>query len=286
MSVNYTKRKVIFLVHSLNVGGMERVVSELLNQFSNNKHLELHLVLFDNQTPLFYTISSTIIIHRPEFEFTGPNIFYSIKVLFFIRKTLSAINADAILSFGEIWNNLVLLSAIGKKMPIFISDRSQPGKSLGGFHELLRKMLYPKAKGIIAQTQTAKIELEKKIKNSNIQVIGNPFSTIANDEKIQKENIVLSVGRLIQTKHHDSLIKLFARLNLPDWKLVIVGEDGLKQKNKSKLEELIKDLDAGNNVVLAGKQTAINEFYLRSEIFAFMSSSEGFPNVALPDLLK
>jgi GalNAc-alpha-(1->4)-GalNAc-alpha-(1->3)-diNAcBac-PP-undecaprenol alpha-1,4-N-acetyl-D-galactosaminyltransferase len=272
-------RKVVFIVHSLNVGGMERVVSLLLTQFEKNDNLELHLILLNSHSKIFYSIPPSIIIHRPTFEFSGLRFFYTIKVLLFIRKTLTNLQAESILSFGEYWNNLVLLSTFGKKMPIFVSDRSRPGKPLGSLHEWLRKALYPKAKGIIAQTNEAKKELIKRVKNTNIQVIGNPFESIINSRKIEKENIILTVGRLIETKHHDKLIECFVKLNIPNWKLVIVGDDGLKQKNKNKLEELIINLNAEKNVVLTGKMSDVNEFYLRSEIFAFMSSSEGFPNV-------
>src|SRR5690606_6082917 len=65
----------------------------------------------------------------------------------------------------------------------------------------------------------------------------------------------------------------------PDWKLIIVGDDAQKQKNKIKLEKLIYELNAKERVFLIGTQKNIDEFYLRSKIFAFTSSSEGFPNV-------
>jgi glycosyltransferase involved in cell wall biosynthesis len=55
-------------------------------------------------------------------------------------------------------------------------------------------------------------------------VIGNPIRNWPRDEE-QKENIVLSVGRLIKTKHFDDLIRMFVELNVPGWKLMIVGGD-------------------------------------------------------------
>ena len=75
------------------------------------------------------------------------------------------------------------------------------------------------------------------------------------------------------------MIKIFARIDNQEWKLIIVGDDAIKQKNKQKLQELITELQADDHIELAGKQKDVGEFYLRSKIFAFTSSSEGFPNV-------
>ena len=86
------------------------------------------------------------------------------------------------------------------------------------------------------------------------------------------------VGRLIESKHHDKLIEMFARVVIPGWKLLIVGYDHLKQKNMSKLKKLISELNVEDRVILVGKQKNVDYYYLKSKIFAFTSSSEGFPN--------
>jgi glycosyltransferase involved in cell wall biosynthesis len=160
-----------------------------------------------------------------------------------------------------------------------VSDRCQPDKSLGKLHDQLRKILYPKATGIIAQTAIAKSIYLNQFKHDNIRVIGNPIRIIDNMHNITKENIVLSVGRLIKTKHHDELIRLFGKINNPNWKLIIVGDDALKQNNMSRLQALVKERNAENQIILAGKQSDVDSYYLNSKIFAFTSSSEGFPNV-------
>jgi GalNAc-alpha-(1->4)-GalNAc-alpha-(1->3)-diNAcBac-PP-undecaprenol alpha-1,4-N-acetyl-D-galactosaminyltransferase len=87
------------------------------------------------------------------------------------------------------------------------------------------------------------------------------------------------VGRLIKTKHQDKLIEMFAKVSPPDWKLLIVGYDHLKQHHMERLKELSKDLNIDQRVVFMGKQDKIEEIYFKSSIFAFTSSSEGFPNV-------
>lgn len=259
---------------------MERVMSELITQFAKKDNIELHLVLYGLKRNIFYKLPANIIIHKPNFEFNNRfRLFSTLKTILALRKIVTKIKPTTILSFGELWNSFVLIALIGESYPIYVSDRCQPDKSLGKLHNQLRKILYPKATGIIAQTDIAKSIYLNQFKHNNIRVIGNPIRIINNVKNIQKENIVLSVGRLITTKHHDELIKLYAKINNPNWKLIIVGDDALKQNNMARLQTMVNDLKANDSIILAGKQSDVESYYLKSKIFAFTSSSEGFPNV-------
>lgn len=272
-------KKICFIIHSLQAGGMERVMSELINYFASKKEYEVHLVLYGIKRELFYTISDNIIIHKPEFEFDKSRRFYStLKTILFLRKKIKKINPLSVLSFGERWNNMVLLSLIGTTIPVYASDRAQPDKSLGFKDNLLRKLLYPKAKGIIVQTQKALEIFKSYYSHSNFKVIPNPIRKIVPKDGV-KENVILMVGRYIKSKQQNVLIEIFAKLKAPDWKLVLVGYDHLKEKNQHKWEQLAEKLGVKEKIVFAGKQEDVEHFYQTSKIFAFTSMSEGFPNV-------
>jgi len=276
------KKKICLIIPSLQAGGMERVMSELANHFVNKHNCEVHLILYGLKRDIFYSITDKITVHKPEFEFNNSKRFWNtIKTIWFLRKKIKKLQPDTTLSFGEYWNNLVLLSTLGTNVPVFVSDRSQPNKSLGKIQDSLRNWLYPRAKGVIAQTEKAKLIYEKMYQHGNICVIGNPIRPILEAEFTDegRENIVLMVGRLIAGKHQDRLIKIFLNINNPNWKLVIVGYDHLKQSHSERLQKMINDNDASNRIILAGKRLDVENFYLKSKIFAFTSSSEGFPNV-------
>ncbi|GAB1448399.1 glycosyltransferase family 4 protein [Bacteroidota bacterium] len=273
-------QKLCFIIPSLHPGGMERVMSELLWYFSKLEDKEIHLILYGINRDVFYPIPENIAIHRPTFDFNNSSrLISTIKTLKFLRKKTKEINPNAVLSFGELWNNFVLLSLLGSKIPIFVSDRCQPDKSLGKFHDNLRKFLYPKAEGIIAQTNKAFEIYTKQFKPKKIAVIGNPIRKIESNGLVKRDKIVLTVGRLIQTKHHDELVKIFSRINRPDWKLIIVGDNALKQDNMTNLKILVHNLGMDGKIELTGKSSEVEKYYLTSSIFAFTSSSEGFPNV-------
>lgn len=272
-------KRILIAIHSLKVGGMEKVTSGLVNYLAHKEDLEIHLMLYGIKRDVFYEINPNITIHKPSFEFDNNNrILSALKTLVFLRNTIKDLNPHSVLSFGEYWNNMILLSMIGLRIPVYIADRSTPLKDLGKLQNLLRTLLYPKAKGLIVQTKLAKKIYIKKFRKLNIEVIGNPISSI-NSSTVKRENVILTVSRLIETKHIDRLITIFSKLRVPEWKLVVVGENAKKQNTRERLEKLVYDMNLTKRVVFAGNQKDVNSFYLKSKIFAFTSSSEGFPNV-------
>src|SRR5690554_3033882 len=201
------KRKITCIIHALTLGGMERVMVLLLHEFSKNKDVEVSLLLIGKTRQIDFELPSNINIYSPSFDFK-PNkrTLSTVKTLKFIRKTIKEINPNSILSFGEYWNNLVLLSLYGLKYPVYISDRSQPNKNLGKLQNKLRDKLYPNAAGYIAQTTMAGDIARKNKWNTNIEIIGNPINQVTDNYMMEKENLILTVGRLITTKHIDELI--------------------------------------------------------------------------------
>lgn len=273
-------KKICLVIHSLGIGGMERVMAQLATRFAEKKNTDIHLVLIGINREIVYEVPDTVTIHRPDFTFNNSRRkIETLRTIRFIRRTVREIGPDSVLSFGELWNNMVLLSLYGLSVPVYISDRSRPGKNLGKFHNMLRNRLYPTAAGYIAQTKEAERVCKYYGWNENIKVIGNPIRKVKKISGVKKENIVLTVGRLIPTKHIDRLIKIFASINKPNWKLVIVGGDSLRLKLSDELKKLISSLEIENSIYLEGEKRNVDEYYQRSKIFAFTSSSEGFPNV-------
>ena len=273
-------KKLLMVIPSLQAGGMERVMSELIENFSKEQNLEIHLLLYGINRDVFYKLPNRVLVHLPNFEFNNKRrIISTIRTLFYLRREIKRINPHGVLSFGEVWNSFVLLALYGTGVDVVVSDRCQPNKSLGRFHDALRRHLYRQAKSVVCQTQLAKLIFERNIGSLNYKVIGNPIKRINSINVPKRDKIVLSIGRLIDTKNFNQLISIFASINIEEWKLVIVGDDAQKQQNKIKLENQIIDLGLQGRVILAGKQLDVEKYYLNASIFAFTSSSEGFPNV-------
>lgn len=97
----------------------------------------------------------------------------------------------------------------------------------------------------------------------------------------QLENSVVigSVGRLSLIKHHDLLIDAFNRIDHSKYNaaLVIVG-DGPERK---RLESIIKDSPYRDRIQLLGERADVHRLYSMMDIFALVSMNEGISNTIL-----
>lgn len=269
-------KKIAFVIPSLKPGGMERVMSELANFTAQMNSFDCYLISLSSSAE-FYKLDETVVYIKPNFEFDNRKRFVStVRTLFFLRKELKRIKPDSVLSFGETYNSFVLLSALGLGLNVFVSDRSKPDKDWGFLHNNLRKILYSNAKGIVSQTSYSRNFLSRETKHKNIKVIPNPVDSSKFLNRT-KQKVVLSVGRLIQSKRLDILIEAFAKSENKDWELWIVG-DG---PQKSDLENKVAVFHLENKVKFWGYQKDVQKFYLKVGIFSFTSYSEGFPNAIL-----
>lgn len=267
------------IIPSLQAGGMERVMATLISQFVEQSLFEVDLVLYGRHRTRFFELPLSVRVHEPEFDFDAyPRWLATLLTARFIRRTLKRLQPDRVLSFGELWNSFVLLSVLGQSHNIVISDRCQPLKRFRWYQEVLRSWLYPKASKIVVQTARARAHYAKLFPAARLAVIGNPVQDKSSERPAARRKTILNVARLITTKHHDRLIRIFAHLDLDEWDLVILGDDAQAQSHRERLETLAESLGVSDRVSIKGYVTDVVPYFQRSSVFAFTSSSEGFPN--------
>ncbi|MHC1733040.1 MAG: glycosyltransferase [Bacteroidales bacterium] len=262
---------------SLGVGGIERALVVLANYFAKADFRVVFISCLAGKK--FYQLNSEVEIIEPKFNHSGnyvsKAIFYP-KVIFFIRRMVKKSNPDNILVFGDLFSSVVLLSLLGLNYPVFISDRTSPDFKLKRSLVLLKKWLYPKAKGCIAQTSIAADFKRKQFGNRlDIRIIPNALREIARYPEIKREKIILYVGRLSWEKGPERLIRAF--YNIPDrgdWTLHLAGTGPLLLN----LRELVRNLGLWNEVSFLDSVYNIDETYARASIYVLPSLMEGFPN--------
>jgi glycosyltransferase involved in cell wall biosynthesis len=270
------KKKLCLVIPSLKAGGMERVMSDLANYFSQKEHIEIHLIYL-SKGARFFAVNNKVIIHEPNFHFNTNNRKKDqIRTILFLRRKIRDIKPDSLLSFGEMYNSFVIIATFFLKCKVFVSDRSKPDKKWGPFHEGLRKILYGKTFGIVSQTSVSKRFLSKETGQNNIKVIPNPID-VTKFSVLNRDNIILTVGRLIPTKNLDLLIEIFSKIQAKEFSLWIVGDGPMR----TELEKKTIDLNIPEKVKFWGTQKYVEWFYSKAKIFAFTSKSEGFPNAIL-----
>src|SRR5690606_28813897 len=125
-------------------------------------------------------------------------------------------NADIVISFLSKFNIIMLLSTIGLKVPIIVSNRSDPHYEPKSFIlRIFRNYLYNLASSIVTQTQSSKLYFPKKLQNKTY-VIENPISInfpTGLGLNCKKEKKIITVGRLIRVKNQKMLIKAFSKIS-------------------------------------------------------------------------
>jgi glycosyltransferase involved in cell wall biosynthesis len=90
----------------------------------------------------------------------------------------------------------------------------------------------------------------------------------------------LTVGSLKDQKNHALLLEAFARLPMPEARLMIVGQG----QNESRLRALVQELGLEGRVILAGFHADPAPFYASADLFVLSSDHEGFGNVIVEAL--
>jgi glycosyltransferase involved in cell wall biosynthesis len=268
------KVNIVLVIPSLEVGGMERVISELANYFSLKENHQVYIVKLIKGENAF-SLNEKIKVYEPEFHYKKFLKFVAlIKTGNFLRNTVKKINPDSVLSFGDRYNFITILFLLGLRLNIYVSNRMSPLLSNGLMIDFANKLLYNNATGIIAQTSLAAQIFINRYHNRNIKIIGNPIPPKNLKSNRIKEKNIINIGRFVESKNQDFLINYYNEIAENDWKLHFLG-DG----NRRRLfERTFSKNDETASIFFWGNVKDLDYFYQTSSIFAFTSTSEGFPN--------
>jgi GalNAc-alpha-(1->4)-GalNAc-alpha-(1->3)-diNAcBac-PP-undecaprenol alpha-1,4-N-acetyl-D-galactosaminyltransferase len=275
------KRKIIFVIYSLKVGGAERVISHMANYWSRASH-EISIIIISDEEP-FYHLDKGVKLIPLELAKASTvfldAFFNNLKRIKKLRKQLKLLHPDIVISFINTANVLTLLSTRNTGIPVIISERSNPWKvQANKVWQTLMHITYPYANALILQTKEYKKAYTQNLQQ-RIRVIPNGVhhvETNATLSKSQQPITIISVGRLSPVKGMDILITAFASIKdtFPEIRLLILG-DGPSQQE---LQGLCKKLGAEDRVIFTGKVNNPIQYVQQADIFVLASRFEGFPN--------
>jgi len=261
---------------SLKMGGIERSLVVIANYFSAKEYSVTFISCLAGEH--FYALGKDINLIEPGFHRTGglfnKLVFYP-RIIRFIRKKVKMIQPDTVLVFGDLFSPLVLLSLQGTRFPVYISDRTSPDYSFSFPIPLMKKLLYPRSAGFIAQTNKAVKYKQSQFGNKlNIKVIPNALREVKT-YPVPREKIILYVGRFAWEKAPERLIQSFAELeDRNGWTLVMAGSGPLLEKMK----RLVNELNLTDEVSFPGRVDNVDRLYAKAGIYVLPSKVEGFPN--------
>ncbi len=272
------------VIADLEGGGAQRVLVNMLAEWHNRGH-KLTLVTFSRGKEEFFKPPQGV-DYRPlnlsgnsTSKFTAIiNNIYRVRVL---RKELKAINADIVISFVGVTNILTILATMFLGMNVVISERNDPSRqSIGRIWDFLRRIIYPKAKVVTANSDAAVNSMARYIPQSKLMIVPNPV-IVPKDIKptIFDGPQFLAVGRLHAQKAYDVLLKALAlsKARKCGWGLTVLG-DGPKMEEMRILSD---ELGVNDLVRWEGLVHNPFEYYVSASAYVLPSRHEGMPNALL-----
>lgn len=282
-----------------NVGGVERVITILANEFSSLGHKvgiisllqdsEVHKCKIDDKIRLYtlpnkqslicdeniYAISHIIKDESYEILFNHDSVSDSMK---FVNKVKCVSGCKLItLHHGAIYMSKDSFFASLNSMA---SMKQRILFHLGGFSyalKVVKDFLHHQKNIYLSDKYVCLCDAYRKqlIRTDKTKVIYNPLSFetfLTESEFAKKQNLVLFVGRIDEyIKRITIMLNSWKHTNTMGWNFVIVG-DG---PDKKLIEDYIKSNEI-KNVSMVGFQQP-EEYYKKSKIFLMTSLIEGFP---------
>ena len=309
-------KRVALVISHLGPGGAQRVVTNAVEEMAG-RGLDLHVMVFTDR-PDAYPTDSRATYHvwlprrdrdavsldaegleengavpAPQSARTGlralrplvPNAaafaFELWRISAWIRRTIQAIEPDAVLSFLTQTNIMTVLATRGLGVRTVISERNDPRLQRHRPRvEFLRRIVYRRADVVTANSKGALDALGAFVPNEKLAFLPNPLIRSSASEVVDYgAPTVVTVGRLVAQKGVDVLLDAWAEVvdALPDWRLAIVGGGPLEAELKTRAREL----GIENSVSWIGQVPDPFPWLRGAQFFVMTSRFEGTPNALL-----
>ena len=271
--------KITIFTGSLSGGGAERVACNLAT-FLYNHGNEVEFLTFGNDDKSYYYDPHINRINLLEDSERG-NAFKEsfIRIVRFV-KYLVLKKQDVYIVTLPVTIIMLLSFSFLTKSKIIASERCDPQK-LPSKQQKGLKFFCKNADGWIFQTPEVMNWYLPSLGSTKRIVIPNAInpSFLENQLDQQKEKVIITSGRLKKQKNHKLLIDSFALIasKFIDYKLLILGEGGLRNS----LESLIEEYRLNDRVTLLGYVDNVKERLSRASVFVLSSLYEGMPNALI-----
>lgn len=278
-------RRILFVISSLAAGGAERVMTELAHAFADRNH-SVGVLTLSGLEGDHYRLDGRV-------ERIALNVIWDSKSVWqslasnwrrshMIRAAIRRFRPDVVVSFIEQNNVRVLAATLGLRVPVVISERTNPRRHpVGWAWSAARRLLYPLAARVVMQTNSL-VDWARTVTDAQrVRVIPNFVRALPQPlpADAREHGRVLAVGRLVEQKGFDLLLRAFAssRLAAHGVRLTILGEGTERQA----LVALADELGIAQAVEMPGVVHDPENWMAQATIYVLPSRYEGFPNALL-----
>ena len=289
------KKKVLLIVGNFSSGGIERVLTYLLQKIDKHRFdVDLAVNFLDTKSiflPLLKQNNITIVTYG-----SSPNTRTLYMNIWKVAKLMANKKYDIVHSHLAFFNAIIMLLGyffqIKKRIShCHTSERlSFNYKTFRYFTKLpLRWIILLFATDLWGVSQNANQYLYGKTKKAKVIPNGvdtNLFAynkvlrdTIRKEKNLNNKFVLGHVGRFAKEKNQSFIVKIFYHIlqDVPEAMLYLVGAGD----DEDQIKKLISYYGIGQKVNICSPMTSIADFYQIIDCFVFPSSYEGFGIAAL-----
>jgi len=273
--------RLTLVISSLGAGGAERVLSLLANHWAS-RGWSITILTLGKSADSFYTLAPSITITPLNIAGDSlgiaPKIANNIKRIRTLRRAIKGLSPQAVISFMDVTNILVMAAAAGLGIPVTAADHCSPRHhSPGAVWNALKPFAYRRASKVVLLSESVKQWYPAGVAANSV-VIPNPVMPPLDEEGSAPQlpkPLVMAMGRFTSQKGFDLLLKAFAQASSahPEWSLVILG-DG---PDKNKVKDIAAWLGIAGKVSMPGNVKNPYAHLKQADIFVLSSRYEGFP---------
>ena len=150
--------KIMFIIPAMNIGGAENALYRLAQYFDENHQVTLGAI---SSKPPHGSFNMKPSIKQIYLDLMGAKGWRKISQVISrhlaVRKIVRRENPNVVISFINTMNIIVLVSLLGLKKPVIISERTDPSEhNLPLFTRFLYNITYPLADNLVVQTNKIK----------------------------------------------------------------------------------------------------------------------------------
>lgn len=254
-------------------GGAGNVIQLLALEFKKREH-DVAVVCLGGKTPGRYDLSG-IPVYRIRARGSKIATYWGFGID--SRKLINQFRPDCVISFLFGVSSFVNLALVGKRIPLIVSERSDPNYlKPKGIIELLTEFAYKRANAIVVLFDSFRNLSGGKYFNK-ATTIPNPVLAINLPTKTVEQNRIrfVTIANNTPPKGLDLLISAFiaAREASNNIVLRIYGSD-----RSGELQKMVDSNDALSYIQLMGYTLNVNEALEWADVYVMPSRHEGFPN--------
>ena len=275
-------KKICFLIGNLNnAGGTEKVTTMIANALSEN-HCEVFILnLSEGDRPFFETSPNLKIYSLFSKSVSFKSHYF--PAVYKIRNFIKDNKIDSLVVVDSISCLFTIPALFGLGINHICWEHFNFKNNNGiKLRDFARKLAARYCQTVVTLTNRDRQMWLTHLKTVNAQIyaISNPVDNhLEKNVPSQNSQIVISVGRLVQVKGFDLLLKAWKIVveKYSTWQLYIVGAG----EEESNLKNLTHELNIVENVIFTGSSNNVGEYYKKSSFYCLSSRFEGFPMVLL-----